>query len=134
MKKSVYQMPDSIMACHESELNGITSFRFMLCNGKGYVRLYIYNDDRKHAYIEGLSVEIGERCKSIGTTLMNACEGTAFNMGVEKVLLRCEGSSPYWLYDWYKRRGYKRLPVTMLSPTECDGENDWMEINMSEHE
>jgi GNAT superfamily N-acetyltransferase len=86
------------------------SLMIMEENGKGYVRLYYYNDDIHSTYIEGLSVDVEFRRMGIATAIINVCERVSLENGADKMYLFVKPNT--WVYDWYKRIGYVETGIT----------------------
>ena len=74
-------------------------------NGKGFGRVYWFNEDKTSAILCWLSVNEDERKKGLGTKLQEIREDIAKIIGATTTFLWVEKGS--WMYEWYKRRGYE---------------------------
>lgn len=84
--------------------------RFVIATTGGTVQLELYrkpNQKRITAYIFALYVDESMRGKKIGDHLMSIAEKIAKDYGHKAVHLEWSlNESPYWVADWYGRRGY----------------------------
>lgn len=99
-----------------------SSIFLMEKEGKAFGRLYWYNDDILNKYIEGLSVDDQFRKQKIGTSLLKRLEKISKSMCANSISLKVEKNT--WMYDWYKRLGYKECKTN----EEKENENNfiWM--------
>lgn len=77
--------------------------------GISYIRLWIDADvfDAPLFYITDLSIHKEYRKMGHATRLMNMAENIAYISGHDKINLFVYDKS--WLYEWYKRLGYKEI-------------------------
>lgn len=73
--------------------------------GRVYAHIYWYNDDPSIIYFEGLSVEEDAREEGLGNKLLKMLEKIGINLGASTTSLWVYKNK--WLYNWYKRNGYK---------------------------
>lgn len=66
----------------------------------------------KKAYLFNLNVSPTVRKNGIATSLMNAAEKWCTENGYESVTLAWDlKEAPYWVFDWYVRRGYEEVEM-----------------------
>lgn len=82
-------------------------FVFMEMEGKAVGRVYIYDDEKEVAYIEGLHVSEKERLKGLGGNLLNILIDKCKKLGAKRCVLWCYKES--WTYEWYQKIGFKYL-------------------------
>jgi N-acetylglutamate synthase-like GNAT family acetyltransferase len=58
--------------------------------GKAFIRIYWYHDDKDSAYIDSLSVDLDEREQGIGKSLLHKCEEIIINNDFERIYLCVE--------------------------------------------
>ena len=87
-------------------------------HGSAYARAYIYNDNKKTIYLEGLSVNEHERNKGFGTELQEIRENYGKSVGCKYSMLVVKSDS--WMKKWYEKRGYKNYGPHDL------GDHIWM--------
>jgi len=83
---------------------------FMADNGRGCVIVEIPKG--KKPYLYNLNVMPDCRKGGIATTLMDAAEDWAREQGADCITLAWSLSeAPYWVFDWYVRRGYDEKEI-----------------------
>ena len=76
-------------------------------DGKGIISAEIDDEDKNTIYFYGLSVTPNIRRKGVGTKLLNAAEKLANEIGRTRFRINIDKPEIDWLYDFYKRQGYK---------------------------
>ena len=90
---------------HERNNRWGRDFLFMEENGIAVGRVYLYNDDKAVAYIEGLHVSENNRRNRIGTNLINMLIEKCKELDADVCMLWCYTDD--WVHDWYKKLGFK---------------------------
>jgi GNAT superfamily N-acetyltransferase len=116
--KSIKIMDDRFVSHLSTPPWGI-EFLIMEKNGKGFGRLYMYNDELDTIYLDMLSVSEEQRKQKIGTDLQKIREDIGRELGANESHLWVVKDS--WMFEWYKRRGYVHFD-------DFDGEENavWM--------
>ena len=90
---------------HERHTRWGNDYIFMESDGKAVGRVYIHNDEKDIAYIEGLHVSENERLKTIGSKLLNRLIEKCKELGVKECMLWCYKDD--WVIYWYKKLGFE---------------------------
>ena len=95
---------------HQKKETWGDSILIMESKGKGFARVYQYDDDKSACYCDMLSVSESFRNKGLGTELINyqmriVKEHFKVNRAALTVL---KGS---WMQEWYKRLGFVDFPL-----------------------
>lgn len=91
-----------VNACHD---NDYTCINVMTVDAVAFVRLGIYDDDNKHAWLSGLSVAEYARKTNRASAIMAFTEELAKCYGIERISLLVDCLD--WRRDWYNRIGYE---------------------------
>jgi hypothetical protein len=108
---------------HRTTSSEFTSIFFMEINGKGFGRLYWYNNDNTTVYLDSLSVDEDSRKKGLGREIQELRENIGIETGASVAMLWVEKNT--WMHDWYLRRGYKD-DIKYKSKKNCI----WMKKNL----
>lgn len=96
-------------------------FILMHTEGKGYCRVYSFDDDPYTWYISELIVNEEYRKQGVGTELINICFDICRRYNGQKVQLQVCDKAEQFIHDWYKRLGFE---VFIHSKKEC---YSWLE-------
>lgn len=81
-------------------------FHLLHNEGKGYCKLYSYNDDPDIWYISDLNISENYRNMGIGTNFMNVCIDICKRYNGQKIQLQVYDNAEQFIHDWYKRLGF----------------------------
>lgn len=100
MKKDFYKFIE-----HKRRNRWGDDYVFMEEEGKAVGRVYVYNDEKDVAYIEGLHVSENERLKTIGGELLNRLIDKCRELGANECMLWCYTDE--FVYHWYQSLGFE---------------------------
>ena len=92
------------MIIHKNKWALGETHNIILEDGAAIVRVSVYNDDPKTAWIFNVSVIEERRGEGLGDKILELAEKEAREMGATTVKLSVE--EDLWCKDWYKRKGY----------------------------
>jgi len=102
---------------HQEKTDWGVSIHMIEESGNAYARTYWYDDDETVVFLEGLHVNKEFRRNGIASQLLDLHIQIARDNHASSQLKVKEGT---WVYEWYKRKGYKDF-------VKCKESNDiWM--------